>query len=220
MRKFLLAVLMVGSFGVMGAVFCLAVLAQGDLRATVNGFPAEVLDTPLRVLQITEYWGPFLEDPEEARNGRCAAILVENPGGMYVSAGAVILQRQEEQLVFELRDLPPGAQVLVLEKDAQGFTGAVGWRFCGWVRQEYPEQNGWLRYEQLPEGLAVTNVSDQNLPTVELTYKRKGGSSYIGGVSFAYAFRDLFPGETKILSLPYYSQDRIGVVKGIVYYEQ
>jgi hypothetical protein len=170
-------------------------------------------------LQITQYRGPFLEDPESRETVDTAAILVENRGGLYMAAGAVILQRQEEQLVFEVRDLPPGGQVLVLEKDAQGFTGAVGWQFFGWAREEYPEQPGWLRYEQLPEGLAVTNVSDQLLPVVELTYKRAGAAGYIGGVSFHYTLRGLAPGETKILPLPHYSQDRIHVVKGIIYYE-
>lgn len=221
MRRFLLAVVMIGAFGGMGTVFCLAVLAQAEPenRGPVNGFPAAVSDTPLRVLQVMEYRGPFLEAPDAPENVRCAAILVENTGGLYVSAGAVILQRQDQQLVFELWDLPPGSRALILEKEAQVLRGSYGWKYCGWTREEYPEQHSWLRYQQLPDGLAVTNISDQLLPVVELTYKRTGGGSYIGGISFRCTLQNLAPGETKILPLPHYSQDRIGVVKEIVYYE-
>ena len=221
MRKFLLAVVMVGAFGGMGAFFCFAVLAQVEPEdaAAVNGFPVEISDTPLRVLQVMEYQGPFLESPDVPQNVRCAAILVENSGGLYVSAGAVILQRQDQQLVFELWDLPPGTQALILEKEAQLLLGPYGWKYCGWAREEYPEQHGWLRYRHLPDGLAVTNISDQLLPVVELTYKRTGGESYIGGISFRCTLQNLIPGETKILPLPHYSQDRIDVVKEIAFYE-
>lgn len=227
MRKMLLAVMMVVSGGGMLLLFCLVQLVHamppgiGAEKGMPGAYPVEVPETPLWVLQLTEYSGPFLEQPGSQETVRCAAVLIENRGGLYISAGAVILHRQEEQLVFELRDLPPGAQTLVLEKDAQVFTGAVGWRFCGWVREEYPEQWGWLQYEQLPGGLAVTNISDQGLPVVELTYKRrsKDSEAYVGGVSFQQTIRALLPGETRILPLPHYGQDRIQVVKTIVYYE-
>lgn len=225
MRKMLLTVLMVGSGGGMALLFCLVLLMQ-TLPPDVGGreigcFPMEVPETPLWILQLTQYTGPFLEKPNSTETVHSAAILVENRGGLYISAGAVILQRQEEQLVFEVRDLPPGARALVLEKDALSFEDVFRWRCCGWCREEYPEQPGWVRYEQLPQGLAVTNVSDQVLPVVELTYKHcsAGAESYVGGVSFQHTLQNLLPGETKILSLPNYGQDRIRVVKTIVFYE-
>lgn len=227
MRKMLLAVLIVVSGGGMLLLFCLAQLVHAmppgivSEKGNPGGFPLEVSETPLWVLQLVEYMGPNLEKPEDLESVRCAAVLVENRGGLYLSAGAVILQRQEAQLVFEVRDLPPGQQVLVLEKDTQDYTGAAGWQCCGWAREEYPEQCGWLQYEQLPWGLGVTNDSDQSLPVVELTYKRRnrGSDAYVGGVSFKTTLRGLLPGETRILSLPHYGQDRIEIVKAIVYYE-
>ena len=122
MRKMLLTVLMVGSGGGMLLVFCLVLLMQtmppgiGSGMRETGVFPIEVSETALWVLQLTDYRGPFLEDPNSQETVHSAAILVENRGGLYISAGAVILQRQEDQLVFEIRDLPPGAKVLVLEK--------------------------------------------------------------------------------------------------------
>lgn len=224
MRKTLLAVVMVVSGVGMLLLFWVALLYQRmpeGVRPVMEGFPMSVPETELWVLQLAEYAGPFLEDPDSGETVRTAAVLVENRGGLFVSAGAVVLQRQQEQLVFELRDLPPGEKVLVLEKDAQAFAGALGWECCGWMREEYPEQMGWIEYAQLPQGLAVRNVSSQNLPNVLLTYKRRsaGGEAFVGGISFQYTLRELAPGETRILSLPHYGQDRIQVVKSIVYWE-
>ena len=226
MRKMLLAVLIVVSGGGMLLLFCLVQLVHamppgiGSEAERVEAFPMEVPETAMCVLQLLEYTGPFLEKEDSGETVRAAAVLVENRGGLYISAGAVILQRQETQLVFEVRDLPPGQRVLVLEKDAQSYLGSLGWRCCGWAREEYPEQWGWLEYAQLPGGLAVTNISDQSLPVVELTYKRRSRSSdtFVGGISFQTTIHGLLPGETKILPLPHYGQDRIQVVKAIVYY--
>lgn len=227
MRKTLLAVVMVGyGMGMLflfGAVVLLQLMPSEPRPVMGEGglYPLAVPDTELWVLQLTEYAGPFLEDPDSGKTVRTAAVLVENRGGLFVSAGAVVLQRQQEQLVFELRDLPPGEKVLVLEKDAQAFAGALGWECCGWMREEYPEQWGWVSLAQLPGGLSVTNVSDQTLPCVLLTYKRRSadGDAFVGGISFSSTLGALSPGETRILSLPHYGQDRIQVVKTVVYWE-
>ena len=225
MRKMMLAVVIAVSGLGMLLLFGTVVWLQwmpGDAKPLRElEFPMVVPDTELLVLLLTEYRGPFLEKPDSGLTVTSAAILVENGGGMFLSAGAVVLQRGQEQLVFEVRDLPPGEKVLVLEKDAQSYTGAAGWNCFGWTREEYPEDWGWVKTEQLSQGLAVTNTSDQWLPTVELTWKRRSDSAeaFVGGISFQCSLQALSPGETRILPLSHYEKDRIQVVKTIVHWE-
>ena len=220
MRKMVLAVVMVvsglGMLLLFGAVVWIQWMPKETAPVREWVFPMAVPDTQLRVLLLTEYRGPFLEKPDSGLTVASAAVVVENGGGLFLSAGAVVLQRGQEQLVFEVRDLPPGEKALVLEKDAQGFSGTVGWHCFGWTRQEYPEDWGWVKTEQLPQGLAVTNTSDQRLPTVELTWKHRSGEIFAGGVSFHKILQDLAPGETRILPLSNYEKGRIEVVKTII----
>lgn len=227
MRKMLLAVLMVGSGGIMLLFFGFVILYQvlpPKLQPVISGaliFPAEVPETPLRILQLTEYYGPFLEEPDQTQPMRTAAVLVENKGGLYIAQGAVILERIDAQLVFEIRDLPPGSKALVLEKDAQMALGAMGWSCYGWVREEYPEQPGNIEFRQLNRGLEIINRSDHVMPELWVSYKRftEGSDTYVGGISFQTVVYDLQPGEKRILPLSHYGKDRIRVVKTVVFYD-
>lgn len=227
MRKMLLAVVCVGSGAFMLLVFGMVVLYDvlpprlEPVMGQETALPMEVPQTALRVLQLTEYAGPFLEDPDSRETVRSAALLVENGGGLYIARGAVVIEQRDRTLVFEISDLPPGGKALVLEKDAQPYVREPDWSCYGWTREEYPEQQSWVSCEQHPQGLAVTNVADHTLPVVQLTYKRRcaGSQWYAGGISFQTLVKDLLPGETRILRLDHYTQDKIQVVRTLVYVE-
>ena len=224
MRKMLLAVVCVGSGAFMMLLFGAVVLYQTlppYLEPVVSkgtNFPLTVPDTPLAVLQVTQYTGPFLEKAGSQETVTAAALLVENVGGLYVAQGAVILELSGRQLVFELRDLPPGGKALILEKDAQPYIRETVWSCYGWAREEYPECFDWVTFEHLPQGLAVTNVTEATLPLLQLTYKRRTGQSntFSGGISFQTTLQDLKPGETRLLKLPHYTQNGVAVVRTMV----
>ena len=225
MRKLLLGILCVTSCAVLLLLFGVMVYTQ--MAGITHGaaiaweFPLEVSGTPLRVLQLTEYKGPFLEEPGSKKVVHTTVLVLENIGGMYISRGAVVVQKGEQNLVFELRDIPPGAKVLVLEKDAQLLSTNLELLCYGWVKEEYPEQNHWIRWNRSGGRIAVTNTSDHVLDVLELCWKRSGeaGDIYIGGVSFQTILRDVRPGETRLVDLPDGWHEQAKIVKTLVYEE-
>ena len=224
MRKILLGVFCVGSGVVMAVLFGAVVLWQSlgytiHPQASEMDFPMAVPETSLSVLQLNSYEGPYLESEEPKETVKSAAVLVENKGGLYVSQGAVVLEQAGKQLVFEIKDLPAGQRVLVLEKDAQAVDNFHGWTCYGWCREEYPEQQSWIEIKQISQGLAVTNVTDHTLQVVHLTLKRQAsqGNTLIGGISLQRELQNLKPGETRFLSIPQNWIGQVRVVRTLVY---
>ena len=212
MRKTMLVV----TSGVMGFVllvlFGAAVLWQSmDVKASalpmerLVSFPYDVAGTDLRALQLASYEGPFWEDHGDEEVTAVAALLVENTGG-FIAQGAVVLEWEENHLVFELRDLPPGARVLVLEKDKQRFSGGIPTGCYGWETESYPEDMGHVSAEDAGGMyIAVTNHTDGIVPVAEICYRScdPGSGMFTGGTSYRVEVRDLQPGERRIIS-PYH----------------
>ena len=212
MRRTMLAV----TSGVMGFVllvlFGAAVLWQSmDVKAStlplgkLVSFPCDVSGTDLRALQLASYEGPFWEDHGDAEVTDVAALLVENTGG-FIAQGAVVLEWEDDRMVFELRDLPPGARVLVLEKDMRRFLQAIPVGCYGWETESYPEDMGHVTAKDIGGMyMAVTNHTDAVIPVAEVCYRSWDPDSgmFIGGTSYRTEVWDLQPGERRIIS-PYH----------------
>jgi hypothetical protein len=214
MRKGLLAVLSIGLGCVCLAVFacciawqCLGTrshLQQLPLKKE-EVFPMTVEDTPLAVLQMLPYQGPFWEDGMETTVDQVAALLVENTGGEFVSRGAVVLQWESATLVFEVYLLPPGERVLVLEKQRQKLPQLQLQRCYGWSQGEYPEYIDQVAVEEAGGvTMAVVNRSDEWIPLVQVCYKTRNQESgvFIGGIAYTVEIRNLRPGERRLIT-PY-----------------
>ena len=212
MRKTMLAV----TSGIIGFVllvlFGAAVLWQGmAVKASaipvgkVMPFPWDVENTHIRALQMVRYEGPFWESHEDEEVVDVAALLVENTGG-FIDQGAVVLEWENKRMVFEVYDVPPGARVLVLEKDKQLFNPQTPTGCYGWETESYPEDIGFVTAEDAGGMyIAVTNPTDGIVPVAEICYRScdPGSGMYIGGASYRVEVRDLQPGERRIIS-PYH----------------
>ena len=225
MRKGLLTVLSVGFgcmflllFGISIACQCLSVpkLLQQSNGNVSQSYPVAVEGTPLLVRQMVCYEGPFWEDGTAASVERVAALLVENTGGEFVSRGAIVLQWEEQTLVFELYVLPPGEKVLVLEKDRQNLPETQPEMCYGWSQGEYPEYVPWIGIE---EGggttMVVENRSSDRIPLVQICYKTRNQSSgiFLGGIAYTVEVRNLRPGERRLLTPFHYVCENSEVVR-------
>lgn len=225
MRKGLLAVLSAGFgcvfmlvFGISIACQCLAstgLLSQLK-TAGLRRYPIAVEGTSLLVRQMVNYEGPFWEDGTSASVERVAALLVENAGGEFVSRGAIILQWEEQTLVFELYVLPPGEKMLVLEKDRQDLPTLQPEMCYGWSQGEYPEYVPWIAVE---EGggttMVVENRGSERIPLVQICYKTRNRSSgiFLGGIAYTVEVRNLRPGERRLLTPFRYTCENSEVVR-------
>jgi hypothetical protein len=154
---------------------------------------------------MASYEGPFWEDSSDAEVVDTAALLVENTGG-FIAQGAVVMEWEDRRMVFELQDLPPGAKVLVLEKDKQRFCSQTPTGCYGWETESYPEDMGHVTAEDAGGMyMAVTNYTDGIVPVAEVRYRScdPGSGMFIGGTSYGVEVRDLQPGERRLIS-PYH----------------
>ena len=228
MRKGMLVAASVGLGGILLFLFVISITWQWgqvhahELPAQMLSFPCDIADTNMRALQLVRYEGPFWEDDSEKEVVNTAALLIENTDG-YLAAGAVILEWEENRLVFELYDLPPGERVLVLEKDRQSFQSGVPTNCYGWETEAYPENMGFVTVEDAGGmSMAVTNCTDGTLPVVQICYKScdPGSGMYIGGISYRVEVRDLLPGERRYISPYHYASGSSKVVQVITWVEE
>lgn len=165
--------------------------------------PCQVADTQLMAQQLVIYEGAFREDGSDREVGETAALLITNEGGTMVSEGAVILDWGTDRMVFEIFGLPPGATVLVQEKDEKRFWGQDFTACYGWTRTEYPENMGAVTVEEAGGScMLVINRSDGTVPLVRIRFKSwdKESGIYIGGICYSVEVEDLRPGETRVIS--------------------
>jgi hypothetical protein len=192
-------------FGVAVLWQCIDVKASALPVGPLLSFPCCVTGADLRVLQLASYEGPYWEDYGDEEVVAVAALLIENTGG-YIAQGAVVLEWEDRRMVFELQDIPPGARVLVLEKDKQRFTAQLPTGCYGWEMESYPETMGFVTAENAGGMyIAVINHTEGIVPVAEICYRScdPGSGTYIGGTSYRVEVRDLQPGERRIIS-PYH----------------
>ena len=209
MRKTMLAVISTMTFSIMTGLFivCIGFQCMPVQARTLLQFPCAVEGTELMALQLASYEGPFLEDRSEREVVNTAALVVENTGG-FLASGAVILEINDMRMVFELFDLPPGARVLVLEKDGRQFTTGTLTGCYGWDMEWHPEDMGHIGAEDAGGmTLAVTNHTAGTVPVARICYRTQdpGSGMFLGGVSYSIEVRDIQPGERRLVTPPYYA---------------
>ena len=218
------AMLLIVGFGAGGSVFALLVLsvavqcaAKPTFCYTEIAFPCAVEGTQLQALKMVSYEGPFWEDRTDEEVALVAALLIENTGILPIARGAVILEWDGHYMVFELYDLPPGAQVLVLEKDRQAYCQRFPMRCYGWEQESYPEIHSGIVVQ---EGgvLKLVNTTEGVIPKVSLRFKSYDPVSgfFVGGITYSTEVVCLQPGEVREIFPYHYSYGYSKVVSIIV----
>ena len=208
MRRVMLLVFGLGAGGMMllfliGSVGSWEASAKPMRVSQCSGFyPRTVMGTDLLALELREYDGPFLEDGSNEEVWDVAALIVENRGGLLAVGGAVIVEMDDERLVFEFSFLPPGGKALVLEKDRKCYSSRTPITCYGWTREEYPENPGLISVDAVGlTSLTITNHTGVTVPEVEIHYKNydREKGLFLGGISYCVKEEDLMPREIRRL---------------------
>ena len=189
---------------------CIA--AQGS--STHMYLPCAVEQTPLQILELRSYDGPFVEDGSHRPVRNVAALVLFNPSELYLEKGAVKIWQEGRLLVFSFTCIPPGARVLVLEHSAKLYDpGKVndcwGWCVAG-------EKESLVQVEEVGRSaLAVTNLQQSTLGDITVYYKDYDPMQklYIGGISHNVTVRYLRPGHRVVVPAFMYLSGRSMVVK-------
>ncbi len=209
-------------FGICVIWQCIDVGAWGLEQPVVLPFPCSVAGTELTALQLARYEGPFWEDNTETEVVDVAALVIENTGA-FLSEGAVILEWEQERMVFEFYDLPPGERVLILEKDRKHFRQGMPLSCYGWEREAYHEDMGHVLVEDAGgAALSVTNQTNGIVPVTQISYKSRdpGSGMFIGGISYRVQVRNLLPGERRIVTPYHYANGSSEVLYVITWVEE
>jgi len=220
MRKMLLAVIGVGSAAVLLTILGIRGTLQWMEAASISGggitgYPMAVAGTDLVVRYQAPYQGPFWEDAKQRRTVSTTALSVWNPGEKYILQGAVVLEGDGRTLVFEIRELPPGGEVLVLEKDAQPYTPGIPKSCYGWCRTEIPTDASPVSAQLQGNVFTVTSESGEPLEEVRLYYKLQSPDSglFLGGNAQEITLWGLQPGETRKITLPLGGPENTALVR-------
>lgn len=209
--------------GVLLALFALSVARQWVEVSAVAPMPPQRLQLPCQVegtyllaKRLVRYEGPFREDGTDEEVADVAALVLENHSGLVIDRGAVILEWEGARMVFELSELPPGARMLVLEKDRQAYPVSPALRCYGWTQTSYPEYTGSVAAVQTQQsGITVINRTAETLSTVTVRYKSydPGSGMYIGGITYTVELSDLQPWERRLIEPYRYAADSSRIVE-------
>ncbi len=161
--------------------------------------PCAVEGTGLIARQLVMYEGPYLENGGDDPVTDITALILYNDSQQEIAQAEVILTGEEE-LTFFATNIMPGAQVLVLEKDADPWKERQIAECTGWVSTggaALPEEA--LDIEELDMGtLLVTNTTSELMEDIWLFYKNylPEAELYIGGITYITTVEALDPGQS------------------------
>jgi len=177
--------------------------------------PCEIEGTNLIAESVISYEGPFLEDGSNQEVVNVMALMLYNSGDAGVEQATVVLERDILRFVFEADMIPPGARVLVLEKERafygyKNFTSCYGWQTIN--------DSGWTNWpvtiREISIGaLEISNQTYEAYGQMQIYYKTQLEGVLVGGITFVHTIKALDPGETVQIYPEHYAKGYSKIVK-------
>ena len=171
---------------------------------TVIKLPYTIPGTTLVIQKVANYTGIYLEDGSNSDVTDVAMMLLYNTGSEAIEFADLVLHYDDKTLEFKVSALPAGAKIAVQELNGQscafGDLTSCGIDIATTPVMELSEN----KVNVVDNGnntLTVTNLTDQDIPTVRIFYKYylEDEDAYIGGITFNAAIYDLKAGESMVL---------------------
>lgn len=212
MRRGMLLLVGLGGCGVLLLALCIRVAAQ-YMPSTAQQYPCAVDGTPLQVVSLASYDGPFWEDGTDREVVDVAAILVENQSSTMVQQGAIVIDWGEDLFVFEFTCLPPESRTLVLESTAKVFQMPENYRCYGWSRLTDPQKSH-VTVTAQNITMELHNPTASVISSVTVCYKHYYAESdtYIGGITYRLTEYQLQPGERRTVCPHHFSTQASALV--------
>ena len=200
--------------------------AQETLLELQPSQPVETLDFPFAVSgtsliaeALVSYDGPFLEDGYGREVFNCVALLLHNTAAQEIRQVRISVQGTECWM-FEAKNIPPNARILVLESSGAQLQDFFIISCAGWQAVEDGEQpvKGFLQFDCVDMGtVAVTNVGQTAITDVRLLHKNwlPDSEIYVGGITYETRIDRIEPGKTIFLQPEHYAY---GYSKFVIWY--
>ncbi len=150
--------------------------------------PVFIPDTTLVAERLVSYDGHYVEDGSEDYVTGIAALYLHNSGSAMVAACRVILRMESGLYRFEATCIPPGATVLVQEKNRKPYYNmdiyAVGGSASKGNKPDLYETA--ICTEDFMRGLRLHNISETDYDGLCISHKNYDPDKnvYIGGITY------------------------------------
>ena len=185
----------------------------GFLNGTVKGLPLPfaIPETPLEVVGVGQYIGPYLEDGSDEPVANVLALVVKNTDKKALAeiARLSFTLNGSEEAVFQITGLPGGEYVLVLEQGRHAYAPEDELVFADKL-YGYREENAFPREKveiySADGALTVKNLTGDTLDTVYIRYKSKlVPHCYLGGITYSCKVEEIPAGQEKTARTGHFS---------------
>ena len=177
----------------------------GFLNGTIQGMalPFPIPETPLEVVGVGQYIGPYVEDGTDEPVANVLALVVKNTDKKSLAeiAKLAFTLNGSEQAVFQITGLPGGEYVLVLEQERHAYDPKDELVFADKM-YGYRENNAFpkdqMEIYSADGAITVKNLTGEALETVYIRYKSKlVPQCYLGGITYSCKVEDIPAGQEK-----------------------
>ncbi len=148
---------------------------------------------------VISYSGPYVEDGSNEYVRNVSSIRVSNRSNKALRYAEFSAQTGAGEMLFICTTLLPGHNVLLLETDRRGFTGA---------ETKSVKKENVLFFDTMPglhseifelsvadKVLTLKNISEKDIPgDISVYFKRVDENGYLGGITYRVRFADLLSG--------------------------
>lgn len=192
---------------------------QADKNSTFNlevqegieglTLPCTIPGSSLVIQGISSYDGTFIENGKDSDISGITVIILQNSGKTAVEYANITMEREGNELQFEVSAIPAGGTVVVQEKNQIPFQKGT-YSDC---RATVAELDGFemsedqVKVEESGEqSLIVTNLTDENIPAVRIFYKfyMEDEETYVGGITYTAKITDLVAGKSVTVTPSHY----------------
>lgn len=151
--------------------------------------------TDMVILNLAAYDGAFYEDGTGREVVNVAALMVCNRGDDLIPYAHITVDTETHSYIFDATMIPPGASVLIPEKNGQRLGATEIVNYFGWNTVCIRENPRAIAVSETLDGdLVVENLAEMDQGNVALFYRiyMEDGDYYMGGMAF----------ETQIAHIP------------------
>lgn len=193
---------------------------DSEVQPTLETFraPIAVSGTSLVIDQIAAYDGPYIEDGTDREVVNILALVLRNTANVGICHAELILTRGTEEYCFTADTIPPGASVVVLEKQCRPYIDTSYTDCFGWSIED--EHIWWdksmLEITEIGMGtLSVHNVSGESQENIKIFYKTylEESQTLVGGITYTTMIPVIAPGAMVEINPFHYASGYTQIVK-------
>lgn len=173
----------------------------------------------LEITEIGKYTGSFVEDGTDEDVTDVMMITIKNNGENTLQYAEIQLVSEKETIEFALSTLPPGKEMIVLEKNRKGYLknlehAEIRLNNVVFFNEEPNLYEDVFNIEKLKGALNIKNITKTNIEgPIAVYYKAINDNYYYGGITYRVVIHEgIKAGETHQVMSNHFSPDTCEII--------